>query len=54
MVHIRVCMADLQKLYTDPTGHMYLIQGTFEDITLYAGTTSPMRRERDTYNQIVT
>lgn len=40
-VYIRVCMADLQTL--DPsqesTGHMYLIQGTFADISRYAGTT---------------
>ena len=40
-VYIRVRKANLQTL--DPgqesTGHMYLIQGTFSDISRYAGTT---------------
>ena len=37
-VYIRVHMADLES-NQESTGHMYLIQGTFEDITRYAGTT---------------
>ena len=37
-VYIRVHMANLES-GQESTGHMYLIQGTFEDITRYAGTT---------------
>jgi hypothetical protein len=38
MVYIRVRMANLES-GRESTGHMYLIQGTFEDITRYAGAT---------------
>ena len=40
-VYIRVRRADLQTLDSsqESTGYMYLIQGTFADISRYAGTT---------------